>query len=146
MTKRSLILGLLCVCGLAFGDVSAQQLSPPADTGMSCADSLELPDYPGIAQRARFATRLTSIIALSPGGSVQTISFEPATGAGPSLFKGEVERALRASTFASACGGRSVTVAFEFRLADVSPETRRTVAFQYPNRFIISAGGTVIDF
>jgi hypothetical protein len=101
------------IATFVFGAVSsAQRTSPSDESGMSCVERLEMPQYPALAARARIQGDVKAIIRLEAGGSVQAVTFEiPADHSEAVLamaFYREVERAMRASKFSPPCGGRSI--------------------------------------
>jgi hypothetical protein len=137
---RTLILSTVV---LSVSIVSTPLVAAPADEpAMSCVERLEMPQYPGVARRARLRGDVSVTAVLNPDGSIKTVQFAADT-AKPSLpefFRAEIETALRRSKFSSACAAHAITLVFEFRLVrDKVPDSFRGGAFTYPNRFEIAA-------
>jgi hypothetical protein len=108
----------------------ANAQTSPADSNVACAERLKIPTYPALANTARIEGMITATIRLSSDRA-------PAATASPGqpMLSSAVERAISESKFRTDCGGKTVTLIFEFKLgADGSDEKH---FFQPPNRFLI---------
>jgi outer membrane biosynthesis protein TonB len=108
------------------------QTNQEAEPNMACVERLQLPVYPRLAATARISGSTTAKIAVASDGSFQ------ANVSGHPLLTAAVDHALRASSFHKSCGGKSVTLVFNFVLSDYYPDGRvQDVSFGYPNQFWI---------
>lgn len=85
----------------------------------------------------RISGRVTATVFVASDGSLQTKA------SGHPLLAPAVEKAIRASVFLKACGGKSVTLVFNFVLSE-NLDTQR-VSFGYPNQFWISVGPRLVQ-
>jgi outer membrane biosynthesis protein TonB len=108
-----------------------------------------MPVYPKLADMARISGSLTATVVLGPDGSIEKtlIDIGTASTTARQLFPPEVEKALRASAFRKACGGKSVTLVFSFVLGEeLDPQgLPQRVSFGYPNRFSISVPPKIVQ-
>jgi len=84
-------------------------------------------------------------IRAGTGGKIQDVTSE-VRGVGESIKKSfwqNVEEAVRASRFAAACVGRTITVEFQFSLGEQIGTERGS--FAYANRFMIFAPAKVVQ-
>jgi hypothetical protein len=116
------------------------QSNQEADSNMSCVERLQMPRYPPLADQARISGTVTATVLVASDGSPQTKA------AGHPLLAPAVEKAIRASVFLKACGGKSVTLVFSFVLGEnFDPDKLpQRVSFGYPNRFWISVPPRVV--
>jgi hypothetical protein len=121
--------------------------APVADANMACVEHLEIPPFPPIPQTARVQSTISAAIALADGGRVESVVYGAVAGEVRStdLFTPTIERFVRASRFAANCGGKTVRLIFLFRLITPPEPDERVLAFEYPNRFVVSAPPRVID-
>ncbi len=111
-----------------------------APTGLDCVERLEVPQYPGIGQRAAFRADIEASIVLKPDGSIESTRLTSAAPASVvKLFEPEIDRAIRSSRFSTYCRAQVVTVVFQFRLTANVGDDYRAVSFGVPNRFEIVA-------
>ena len=124
-------------CFALVGIAYAQDL----DSNISCVERLQVPVYPPLADAARIAGRVTATVLLASDGSLQTKA------SGHPLLAPAVEKAIRASVFLKACGGKSVTLVFNFVLGEnFDPDKLpQRVSFGYPNQFWISVPPRVVQ-
>jgi outer membrane biosynthesis protein TonB len=113
-----------------------------AESNTHCIERLRMPVYPKLADAARISGTLTATVVLGQGGSVQQVLMDMgnASATAKQLFPPEVAKAIQASSFRRACGGKSITVVFSFVLGqELDPHgLPQSVSFGYPNRFSIS--------
>jgi hypothetical protein len=124
----------------------AAAVQESADTSnMSCVERLDVPAYLRLADAARIAAKVTSVIRVGSDGRLQGVTSDvQAIGETvKAAFLKSVEGAVRTSRFAAACAGRTITVEFQFSLGEHVGTER--VSFAYPNRFTISAPAKVIQ-
>ena len=125
---RFLLIFALCVWP------ALAQSNQDGDSNMSCVQRLQMPGYPPLASAARISGSVTATVVLASDGSLQTKAV------GHKLLVPAVEKAIRASVFLKNCGGESVTLVFNFVVAenfDLDKLPQR-VSFGYPNQFWIS--------
>ncbi len=109
-------------------------------TGLDCVERLEVPQYPVVAQGARFRPDVEASISLKADGSIETTRLASSAPAlVVKLFEREIDRAIRSSRFSANCRARVVTVVFQFRLTANVGDDYRGVFFGFPNRFEIVA-------
>jgi hypothetical protein len=111
------------------------------ESNMACVERLQMPVYPKLAEAASIRGSITATVVISPTGSIQS------TLSGHKLLSPAVEKALRASIFRKSCGGKSVTLLFNFVVGDgFDPEKLpQRISFGYPNEFWISVPPRVIS-
>src|SRR4051794_6704594 len=102
------MIAVLLVAGLRIG--TAQTPVEP-DANMDCIDRLQMPTFPPLARKARVQGTINAAVVLSSQGTVQTINTK-----GHPLFVPAVEAVIRAASFRSDCGGKTITLVFDFRL------------------------------
>ena len=107
---------------------------------MSCVERLQMPVYPPLADAARISGTVTATVVVASDGSVQTKV------AGHRLLAAAVEKATRTSAFRKTCSGKSISLIFNFTLAEGLDPDRlpQRVSFGYPNQFWISVPPRVI--
>ncbi len=134
------------VVTLCYAFTCAAAARESAETSnMACVERLDLPTYPRLADAARIAASVTSIIRLGRDGKLQGVRSD-VRAVGETVkaaFSKSIEDALRTSRFAAVCAGRTVTVEFQFSLGEQVGTER--VSFTYPNRFTIFARAKVIQ-
>src|SRR5712671_5636610 len=125
----------LAVFGLNMG--MAQNPFEP-DFNIACVERILMPAYPILARQMQIEGTITASVVLSPQASVQLITTEFAsktpkvTG---SLIR-TVEDAIRGAVFRVACGGKTVSLIFDFKISGVPAESpKQSAAFGYPNKF-----------
>jgi hypothetical protein len=125
------IMAMLLIAGLKVGTA---QISSDLETNISCIDRLQMPTFPALARKARVQGTINAVVVLSPQGSVQTMNTK-----GHPLLVPSVEDIIRTAKFRSDCGGKTVTLVFDFRLAGSgSQQPMQSVSFGAPNRFWIA--------
>lgn len=123
-----------------FGLIAAgcSQPAPALDqAGPACVDRLVIPRYSPIASSARVAIQgLEVSVRLAAGSAVESVALGAPSGSESALklLEGSVEASMRASTFRPDCGGKAVSLVFDFRLSGSRDEDGRVV-FHPPNRF-----------
>ncbi len=130
--------------------LSALSAVAQTETNMSCVERLEIPTYPVLAKQARIAGALTVTLSLGSDASIRTIASEwtpqPASlSKTAGIFVPVVEKSLRASTFAKSCGGKTVTLVFNFALDESLLPNEIRSSFSYPDQFWITAPSTLIQ-
>jgi hypothetical protein len=137
---------LLCF-GLA--PLAMSQATTADDTNASCIEKLQMPVYPVLAKQARLWGTFTVSVTLDPDASVQTVSSEMESNVRPSrkaIFVPALEKSIRESSFAHGCGGKTVTLVFQFVLGTGAPTDHgQDVSFGFPNRFWISTPPPVMN-
>jgi hypothetical protein len=89
------------------------------EMNIACVERLEIPAYPALAKQARIAGVLTTTVLLGPEASVGTITSDwNSRSEQENFFLPVVEKSLRASTFAKSCGGKKITLVFNFVMAE----------------------------
>ena len=112
----------------------------------SCIERLQVPVYPPLAKMARITETATVSVMLGPDAAIQSISSESVTQSRKAIFVPAVEKAIRASSFAPGCGGKTVKLVFHFVLGESAPSDHgQDVSFGYPNRFWISVPPQVLN-
>jgi hypothetical protein len=87
---------------------------------------------------ARTEGTVTASVALSQQASVERIVLQTASGKVSPLLARGVEKLLREATFDSGCGGKTITLTFEFKNGEASSEpSAQSVVFVSPNTFWI---------
>jgi outer membrane biosynthesis protein TonB len=97
---------------------------------MSCIERLQMPRYPPLARQAAIQGSVKATVDLAPDASIQMKLV------GHRLLSQAVETAVRASRFRPGCGGKSVSLIFNF---EFDSDPAKIVSFGYPNQFWISA-------
>jgi outer membrane biosynthesis protein TonB len=139
------------MAALALLGLWTAQAQPAADTesNTQCIERLRMPVYPKLADAARISGSLTATVVLGPDGSIQNTVLDMglASATAKRMFPRAVEEALRASAFRKACGGRSVTLVFNFVLGEELDPNHlpQAVSFGYPNRFWISVPPNIVQ-
>ncbi len=125
----------LAVFGLNMG--MAQNPFEP-DFNIACVERIPMPAYPMLARQMQIEGTITATVILSPQASVQLITTEFAsktpkvTG---SLIQ-TVEDTIRGAVFRVACGGKTVSLIFDFKISGVAADNpKQSVAYGYPNKF-----------
>lgn len=117
-----------------------------AQTGnVACLERLHIPTYPALAAQARVAGTVHATVLIKADGALDSISsaVEGNAKVAKGILAPAVESALKASSFAKSCGGKSINLVFDFVLGEtVFPEKQR-VSFSYPNHFWIETTATV---
>jgi len=123
----------------AFGWNAAMAQNPfEPDFNIACVERIPLPAYPILARQMLVEGTISASVVLSPQASVQLITTEFAsktpkvTG---SLIQ-TVEDAIRGAVFRVACGGKTVSLVFDFKISGVAADNpKQSVAYGYPNKF-----------
>jgi len=125
--------------------VSAQQTALDSGQGgrnSQCIASFPIPGYPGLARRARLVGTLTVVVSLDQDGKIRRIAAQAHLNndRAQSALLTPIENAIRKSDFLPSCGGKDVTLTFEFRInGDPYDRQQEEVTFGYPSHFTISA-------
>jgi hypothetical protein len=121
----------------------AQQAPADDTTNVECVEKLRLPAYPPLAKAARVKATLTVVVHLASDATADAVSI---SGENRALFVVDVEKSIRRSLFNPGCGGRSITLVFEFVFGDaISRSGQNTYGFHYPNRYLITAPPMVVN-
>lgn len=111
---------------------------------IGCLEHLEIPNYPPLARTARSKVTQTVKVLLSDQATVQSVESRlqgKAADLLERLFKESAEEALRSSRFSKTCGGKTITLIFDYEPSnDV-----RLFAFEPPNHFLIRTGSVIIN-
>ncbi len=133
-----LIAGLLLVIAPYRAPGQAAPEESPSNIG--CVEHLEMPDYPPLPRQARIQGIQTVKVLLSEQATVQTV--QSSIQARPALvekaFKESAEKAVKNSRFSKTCGGKTVTLVFQYELR--ADDSKSLFAFEPPNHFWIRAG------
>ena len=139
MTATRYITIAVLTAGLGAIPGMAQNRFEP-DTNISCVERLQPPQYPVLAVQSRIEGTVGASVLLTPQGSIHEVKTEfisktpTVTGA---LIQ-SVEQAVRGATFRQYCGGKTVTLVFDFKISGQPSENpKQSVAFGYPNKFWI---------
>ena len=117
------------ICALA----SASQVAPASNA--DCVVRLQIPSYPYVARVSNSSGAVRAVVALGEGGTVQSQQFELISNPkNMKIFQPAIERGLKASTFSKTCAGRTVRLAFRFKMGAADE-----VWFQYPDTYEITA-------
>ncbi len=135
----SLIAGLLLVIGPY--RASGQPGPAESSSNIECLEHLEIPEYPPLARQARIQAIRTVKVLLSDQATIQNVeqSLQGKVMKFDALFKEGTEKALKNSRFSKTCGGKTITLVFQYELSD-----DRSFAFEPPNHFLIRSGATYI--
>jgi hypothetical protein len=118
------------------------QTNQDVEPNMSCVERLLMPIYPRLAQQAAITGRVTATVVVASDGSAQTTFSSDSH----RFLSPAVDYALQKSSFRKSCGGKSVTLAFNFVLSEYYPDGRlQGISFGYPNQFSISALRPVVQ-
>jgi hypothetical protein len=110
------------------------------DSHIACVERLPVPTYPVAAIQAQAEGTITAAVVLSPQASVQlvTTEFRTKTQKTIGLLIRAVEDAIHEATFRSTCGGYTVALVFDFKLAGRRSDVpKQSASFGYPNKFWI---------
>ena len=121
---------------LGLGAGRAQNPFEP-DTNVACIERLQMPAYSALSGSEG---TVTASVVLSARGSVEEVRTQLAskTEKVVGVLIHSVEQAVREGTFRSYCGGKTITLVFDFKIAgQPSGNPKQSVAFGYPNRFSI---------
>ena len=138
-----LIAGLLLV--IAADRASGQAAPVEGSSNIECLERLELPDYPPLARMVRITSIQTVKILLSAQATMQSIesSAQTKTAATEKDFRDSTEKALKNSLFSKTCGGKTVTLVFQYEFRENSDKS--LFAFTPPNHFWIRAELPYVD-
>jgi hypothetical protein len=119
------------------------------ETNIACVERLEIPAYPLVAKQARISGVLTATVLLGHDASVVKTSSEwdSEFKKNEPLFLRDVEKSLRASSFARVCADKAVRLVFHFVVAGGSVPSPQppTISFGYPNEFWITVQPTIMQ-
>jgi hypothetical protein len=136
------IAGLLLMIAPYRASGQSGPVEVPSNIG--CLEHLEIPEYPPLARVARLHAIQAVKVVLSSQATIQSIGFS-LQGKAASLpeksFKEGAEKALKNARFSKACGGKTITLVFDYELSN----DERTFAFEPPNHFLIRSGGVYIN-
>jgi len=107
------------------------------ETNVACIERLQMPVYSSLSGSEG---TVTASIVLSPRASVEEIRTQLAskTEKVVGILIHSVEQAVREGTFRSSCGGKTITLVFDFKIAgQPSGSPKQSVSFGYPNKFSI---------
>ena len=133
-----LVTGLLLV--IVPYRVSSQTGPAESPSNIGCLVRLEMPEYPPLARTVRIQGIQTVKAFLSEQAAVQAVesSFQAKTTDVENAFKESAEKSLKNSRFSKTCGGKIITLVFQYELRE--DENKSLVAFEPPNHFWIRAG------
>src|SRR5258708_1408186 len=134
--RRFIVVPLtLAVFGLNMG-IAQNPFEP--DFNLACVGRITVPVYTMVARQMQVEGTIPATVVLSPQASVQLITTEFAsktpkvTG---SLIQ-TVEDTIRGAVFRVACGGKTVSLIFDFKISGVAADNpKQSVAYGYPNKF-----------
>jgi hypothetical protein len=141
----SLIAGLLLVIApyRALG-----QLRPgESPSNIECLEHLEIPNYPPLARTGRFQATQTVKVLLSDQATIENAHYSlkyTLQGKAAILeraFAESAEKALKNSRFSKTCGGKTITLVFDYELTNDD----RSFAFEPPNHFLIRSGAVYVN-
>jgi hypothetical protein len=114
-----------------------------SQSNIECLEHLEIPDYPPLARTGRIQATQTVKVLLSDQADPKIIEISlPEKSVNlERLFKEGAEKAIRNSRFLRECGGRTITIAFQYELSNGD----RSVAFEPPNHFLIRSGAVYLN-
>jgi hypothetical protein len=130
----AMLLTLLCVTP------GATQNPFEPDTHVSCIDRLRIPAYSAEARRSRAEGTITASVVLTKDASVDWFKTEFQSKAPKAIgvLMELVEKAIREATFRPLCGGETVSLIFDFKIAGrPADDPQQSASFSYPNRFWI---------
>jgi hypothetical protein len=107
------------------------------DTNVSCIERLQMPAYSPLSVSEG---TVTASVVLSPRATVEEVRTQLASKTEKVIgaLIHSVEQAVRAGTFRSYCGGKTITLVFDFKIdGKPSGNPKQSVAFGYPNKFSI---------
>jgi outer membrane biosynthesis protein TonB len=134
-----LVAGLLLV--IAPYRASGQPLPAESPSNIECLERLEIPDYPPLARSARIQATQTVKVLLSNQATVQSIEILKGKAVDIEKFFNEgVEKSLKNSRFSKTCGGKTITLVFQYELSN----DNGSLAFEPPNHFLIRSGAMYI--
>ena len=97
----------------------AAQPAPPEDPGFECFEAAQAPEFPAAALQRRIDGTAWVRVSLTSQGAIDQLDLKviSARGTAPSLLGLPVEKVVRASKFKTACGGKTVAVAYVFSIS-----------------------------
>jgi hypothetical protein len=102
---------------------------------------MQIPSYPYVARVSNSSGAVRAVVALREGGTVQSQQFELISNPkNMKIFQPAIEHGLKASTFSKTCAGRTVRLAFRFKMGAADE-----VWFQYPDTYEITALAPLIN-
>jgi len=121
---------------------SGQPGPAESPSNIECVEHLEIPGYPPLARSFRFPSTLLVKVLLSDQAALQSIEISSREKAvNEKYFKESTEKALKASRFSKACGGKTITLVFHYELSI----DNGSFAFEPPNHFLIRSGGVPVN-
>jgi hypothetical protein len=134
---RSILFTVLIAAGVKAGFA---QNPFEADSNIACVERIAMPVYSPLAQQTRLEGTITASALLSPRGTVEkvTTDFSARSSKVTGALIRSVEDAVRGGSFRPGCGGKTVTLIFDFKIAgQPSDNPKQTDSFGYPNKFWI---------
>jgi len=110
------------------------------DTYISCVERIQPPAYPLLAIQSRSEGTVAASVVVSPRGLLEELrtDFTSKTPKVTGALIQAVEASVRGATYRYSCGGKTVTLLFDFKIDGTPSENpKQTVAFGYPNKFWI---------
>jgi len=147
----SLIAGLLLLMAPYRASGQAGQAESPSNIG--CLERLEMPEYPPLLRMVRIQGIQTTKVLLSEQATIETAEssiqatttvVEKAFKEMEKAFKESAEKALKNSQFSKTCGGKTITLVFQYELRD-DPNRSSLFAFEPPNHFWIRYGPVYVN-
>jgi len=128
----------LAVLTLTLGLNSATAQNPfEPDTNVACIERLQMPAYSALTGSEG---TVTASVLLSPRATVEEVRtrLDSKTEKVIGALIHSVEKAVKEGTFHSYCGGKTITLVFDFKIdGKPSGSPKQSVSFGYPNKFSI---------
>ena len=138
--SRKCCLGAFLIAGALVIAPCRAQGQPESSSNIECLEHLEIPQYPPLPRQARITGVQTAKVLLSDQAVVQSVenSFRGISIGPENDFKAAVEKALKNSRFSKTCGGKTITLVFQYAIRQ--NENESLFVFEPPNYFLIRAG------
>ena len=134
--RRFIIVPLvLTIFGLNIG-IAQNPFEPSFN--IACVERIPMPAYPILARQSQIEGTISASVVLSPQASVQLITTEFAskTPKVTGVLIRTVEAAIREAVFRAACGGKTLSLIFDFKISGhASDNPKQSAAYGYPNKF-----------
>ena len=103
---------------------------------IACVERIALPQYPELARQRRVEGAVNATVVLSPHAAAELITTDFASRNDKviGILIRTVEDTIRAATYRSSCGGKTLSFVFDFRISG-----KQSAAFGYPNKFWITS-------